>query len=227
MADLDAEAHAPAVPVGRGQQIIPRPPIWSLGPAAPWRVGAAPTLAQVLRVVPDVTRPLLPAFGDSRHSAVLVLLTDVGDGPELLLTRRSWEMRSHRGEVSFPGGRMDPGETALDTALREAHEEVGLEPELVTVCGELPHLDTAVTRSYIVPKVGTVTERLDLRAQTSEVERVLWVPLVEFTREGVYRSEQWGEPPLDRMLHFFELEDETVWGATARIIADLLRRALV
>jgi 8-oxo-dGTP pyrophosphatase MutT (NUDIX family) len=227
MADLDAEAPAPAVPVGRGQQIIPRPPIWSLGPAAPWRVGAAPTLAQVLRVVPDVTRPLLPAFGDSRHSAVLVLLTDVGGGPEVLLTRRSWEMRSHRGEVSFPGGRMDPGETALDTALREAHEEVGLEPELVTVCGELPHLDTAVTRSYIVPKVGTVTERLDLRAQTSEVERVLWVPLVEFTREGVYRSEQWGEPPLDRMLHFFELEDETVWGATARIIADMLRRALV
>jgi 8-oxo-dGTP pyrophosphatase MutT (NUDIX family) len=227
MADLDAEADAPAIPVGRGQQIIPRPPIWSLGPAAPWRVGAAPTLAQVLRVVPDVTRPLLPAFADSRHSAVLVLLTDVGGGPEVLLTRRSWEMRSHRGEVSFPGGRMDPGESALDTALREAHEEVGLEPELVTVRGELPHLDTAVTRSYIVPKVGTVTERLDLKAQTSEVERVLWAPLVEFTREGVYRSELWGEPPLDRMLHFFELDDETVWGATARIIADLLRCALV
>ena len=113
---------------------------------------------------------------------MLVLLTDVGDGPEVLLTRRSWEMRTHRGEVSFPGGRMDPGETALDTALRETHEEVGLDPELVTVRGELDHLNTAVTRSYIVPKVGTVPERLDLRAQTSEVERVLWVPLAEFTR---------------------------------------------
>ena len=143
---------------------------------------------------------------------MLVLLTDVGDGPEVLLTRRSWEMRTHRGEVSFPGGRMDPGETALDTALREAHEEVGLDPELVTVRGELDHLNTAVTRSYIVPKVGTVPERLDLRAQTSEVERVLWVPLAEFTRDGAYRSEHWGDPPLDRMLHFFELEDETVGG---------------
>jgi hypothetical protein len=50
------------------------------------------------------------------------------------------------------------------------------------------------------------------------------VPLAEFTRDGAYRSEHWGEPPLDRMLHFFELEDETVWGATARIIADLLQR---
>ena len=226
MAELQARSEDGRAPVGRGQQIIPRPPVWAFGPTAPWPVGAAPTLAQVLRVVPDVTRSLLPAFGDSRHSAVLVLLTDVGDGPEVLLTRRSWEMRTHRGEVSFPGGRMDPGETALDTALREAHEEVGLDPELVTVRGELDHLNTAVTRSYIVPKVGTVPERLDLRAQTSEVERVLWVPLAEFTRDGAYRSEHWGEPPLDRMLHFFELEDETVWGATARIIADLLQRAL-
>jgi 8-oxo-dGTP pyrophosphatase MutT (NUDIX family) len=217
---------SPAWPVGRGQQIIPRPPVWSLGPSAPWQLGARPTMNQVLSAVPDVVRPLLPDFHDSRHSAVLVLLTDVGEGPELLLTRRSWEMRNHRGEVSFPGGRMDPGETALDTALREAQEEVGLDPALVTVCGELDHLNTPVSRSYIVPKVGTVEERLELSAQTGEVERVLWVPLAELTREGAYRSEHWGEPPLDRMLHFFELDDETVWGATARIIADLLARAL-
>jgi 8-oxo-dGTP pyrophosphatase MutT (NUDIX family) len=200
--------------------------MWSLGPPAPWPLDAVPTLEQLLHVVPDVVRPLRPAFVDSRPSAVLVVLTDVGAGPEVLLTRRSWEMRSHRGEVSFPGGRMDPGESALDTALREAHEEVGLEPELVTVRGELDHLDTAVTRSYIVPKVGTVADRLDLQPHTTEVERVLWVPLAEFTRDGAYRAEHWGEAPLDRMLHFFELEDETVWGATARIIADLLQRAL-
>jgi peroxisomal coenzyme A diphosphatase NUDT7 len=226
MAEPGAGAELPPVPVGRGQQIIPRPPMWSLGAPAPWPVGAAPTLSQVLAVVPDTVRPLRPVHGDARPSAVLVLLTDVGEGPEVLLTRRSWEMRSHRGEVSFPGGRMDPGETALETALREAHEEVGLEPSLVTMCGELEHLNTAFSRSYIVPEVGTVTERLDLQAQTSEVERVLWVPLAAFTRAGAYRSEHWGEPPLDRMLHFFELDDETVWGATARIIADLLTRAL-
>ncbi len=183
-------------------------------------------LAQVLGAVPNVSRPLLPDFEDALHSAVLVLLTDVGSGPEVLLTRRSWEMRNHRGEVSFPGGRMDPGETALDTALREAHEEVGLDPSLVTVHGELDHLNTAVSRSYIVPKVATVDDRLELRAQTGEVERVFWVPLADFTRDGNYRTEHWGEPPLDRMLHFFELEDETVWGATARIIADLIARAV-
>jgi 8-oxo-dGTP pyrophosphatase MutT (NUDIX family) len=225
MADAHDGAGVPPVPVGRGQQIIPRPPIWSLGPPPPWPAGGLLTLSQVLHAVPDVVTPVHPPTGAARPSAVLVLLTDAGDGPEVLLTRRSWEMRSHRGEVSFPGGRMDPGETALDTALREANEEVGLDPTLVTVHGELEHLHTAVTRSYIVPKVGTVRERLDLRAQTSEVERVLWVPLADLTRDGAYRSEHWGEPPIDRTLHFFELDDETVWGATARIIVDLLVRA--
>lgn len=225
MPEPKSGAAIPPAPVGRGQQIIPRPPVWSLGPAAPWPVDPELTLAQVLRAVPDVVTPPRPVSGESRPSAVLVLLTDVGDGPEVLLTRRSWEMRSHRGEVSFPGGRMDPGETALDTALREANEEVGLDPAVVTVHGELDHLHTAVTRSYIVPKVGTVTERLDLQAQPSEVERVLWVPLADFTREGAYRSENWGERPIERTLHFFELDDETVWGATARILVDLLVRA--
>src|SRR5262245_52476109 len=227
MADGEADSGAPTVPVSRGQQIIPRPPVWKLGPLAPWPTGAAPSLDDVLRAVPNVVRPMLPAFPDSLHSAVLVLLTDAGDGPEVLLTRRSWELRNHRGEISFPGGRMDPGETALDTALREAKEEVGLDPSLVTVEGELDHLNTSVSRSYIVPKVATVDERLELSAQTGEVERVLWVPLTDLTREGVYRTEHWGQAPLDRMLHFFELEDETVWGATARILADLLARAIV
>jgi 8-oxo-dGTP pyrophosphatase MutT (NUDIX family) len=226
MTDAQPAAELPPIPVGRGPQIIPRPPVWSLGPSAPWTAGATMTLAQVLRAVPDVVSPVHAIPGDSRPSAVLVLLTDAGNGPEMLLTRRSWEPRSHRGEVSFPVGRMDPCETALDTALREANEEVGLDPALVTVHGELDHLHTAVTRSYIVPKVGTVTDRLDLRAQTSEVERVLWVPLADFLRDGAYRSEQWGELPIERTLHFFELEDETVWGATARIIVDLLVRAL-
>jgi 8-oxo-dGTP pyrophosphatase MutT (NUDIX family) len=223
----DRRPTAPhAVPIGRGAQIIPRPPVWRFGPPPPWELGVAPTLSQLIAAVPDVTRPLLPAFADARHSAVLVLLHDSGEGPEVLLTRRSWEMRNHRGEVSFPGGRMDPGETALDTALREANEEVGLDPAVVTVHGELDHLNTVVSRSYIVPKVASVAERPDLHARTIEVDRVLWVPLADFTRPGAFRTEHWGEPPVDRMLHFFELDDETVWGATARILADLIARAV-
>lgn len=181
---------------------------------------------QVLAAVPEHDRPLLPAFAGARESAVLIALADGSQGPEVLLTRRSWEMRTHRGEVSFPGGRLDPGETAVDAALREAHEEVGLDPAHVSIRGELEHLNTVVSRSYIVPKVATVPERMALHAKTMEVDRVMWVPLAEFTRPDTYRSEVWGFQGTDRVLHFFELDDETVWGATAHMLVDLLRRTL-
>jgi len=208
-----------------GQQIIPRPPEWTAGPDAPWPASASPSLDAVLANLPRSAAALLPAFPNARHSAVLVLLTDAGHGPEVLLTRRSWELRTHRGEISFPGGRIDPGETPEETALREAHEEVGLEPALVTVHGELEHLNTVVSRSYIVPKVATVEGHPPLNPRAAEVERVLWVPLAELTRPGVHHSERWRTRPLDHVLHFFELEDETVWGATARILVDLITRS--
>ena len=111
-----------------GRQNVPRPDRWEPGPPAPFRLGAVPSLADVVAAVPPADGPMLPAFPDARHSAVLILLSDGGAGPEVLLTRRSWALRHHRGEVSFPGGRVDPGETPTETALREAYEEVGLDP---------------------------------------------------------------------------------------------------
>ena len=209
-----------------GQQIIPRPGRWSSGPAAPWSIGAQPSFADVLSAVPAHEGPALPAFEGARHSAVLIALIDGESGPEVLLTRRSWEMRNHKGEISFPGGRMDPGETPLDTALREAHEEVGLDPASVEVRGELTHLNTVVSKSYIVPKVATVADKPELSGLTMEVDRVLWVPLAELTRPDTYRTEVWGIGPTDRVLHFFHLDDETIWGATATMLVDLLRRTL-
>ena len=166
--------------------------------------------------------PVLPLFPGSRLSAVLVLLAPGADGPEVLLTRRSMEMSNHRGEISFPGGRVDPGESPREAALREADEEVGLDVSLPQVIGELTHLNTIVSRSYIVPIVATVESPLELTAQTGEVDRVLWTPIAELTSPGTYRTEHWGTPPLDRPLHFFELDDETVWGATAHVLVELL-----
>ena len=209
-----------------GRQIIPRPERWEPGPDAPWAVDTSPSLDDVLAAVPEHDRPVLPAFPGAKESAVLIALADGATGPEVLLTRRSWELRHHRGEVSFPGGRVDPGETPVEAALREAHEEVGLRPDDVHVRGELEHLNTVVSRSYIVPKVATVGEPLPLRAETMEVDRVMWVPLAELTRTGTYRSEVWGWGATHRTLHFFELDDETVWGATAHLLVDLLRRTL-
>ena len=173
-------------------------------------------------LAPPTGRPLAPAFPDARPSAVLIALADGDRGPEVLLTRRSMELRHHKGEISFPGGRMDPGETPLEAALREAHEEVGLEPDTVAPRGELVHLSTIVSRSYIVPIVATVREPVELAPASPEVDRVMWVPIATLADPDRYRSERWGRPPTDRLIHFFELDDETVWGATAHLLTALL-----
>jgi 8-oxo-dGTP pyrophosphatase MutT (NUDIX family) len=177
----------------------------------------------VLAAVAEHTapRPLNP-YADARNSAVLVALLDGERGAEVLLTRRSWNLSSHKGEISFPGGRMDPGETPADTALREAWEEVGLEAGLVDVSGELDHLSTFVSNSYIVPVLGRITERPHLRPAAAEVERILFVPLVELARADTHREEIWHLPEVDLSIQFFELDDETVWGATARMLTHLL-----
>jgi 8-oxo-dGTP pyrophosphatase MutT (NUDIX family) len=210
-----------------GAQYIPRPAVWTPGDSAP--PAAHPldlSVAAVAAALSDSPpgRPLAPAFPDARLSAVLVALADGEHGAEVLLTRRSMDLRHHRGEVSFPGGRVDPEETPIEAARREASEEVGLDPDLVEVVGELEHLNTAVSRSYIVPVVGRLASAVALRPASPEVERVFWLPVAELVRPDTYRSERWGREPTDRLLHFFELDDETIWGATATMLVDLLRR---
>ncbi len=212
-----------------GDQRIPRPPAWAQGPTSPWAAqrDQAPerlNIDAVLAAVPplDIRRARTPAFEDSRPSAVLIALYDGPQGAEVVLTRRSKRLSNHRGEISFPGGRTDAGESAVDTALREAHEEVGLDPRLVTVCGELGHLNTLVSRSYIVPVVARLESRPVLKPSPAEVDRVLFVPLTELVRADTHREECWGTPPDDFSIHFFELDDETIWGATGRMLYQLL-----
>ncbi len=205
-----------------GDQFIPRPAVWTEHDESPWPAGARWTVDELIEPVPTTSGPLAPSFPGARLSAVLIALADGSDGAEVLLTRRSMHLNSHRGEISFPGGRLDPGETPVETALREAHEEVGLDPAVSQIVGELEHLNTIVSRSYIVPVVAKLGNRPSLEPRTAEVDRVLWTPIAELTRPGTYRVERWGSPPIDRPLHFFELDDETVWGATAHMLVELL-----
>jgi 8-oxo-dGTP pyrophosphatase MutT (NUDIX family) len=158
-----------------------------------------------------------------RASAVLAPLYDHGGEVYVVLTRRAQHLRSHRGEVSFPGGGQDAADADLwATALRESYEEVALDPEAVERIGELDHLQTVTSRSYIVPYVGLLPGRPDLVASPSEVELVLHVPLRELLADGVYREERWGLAPLDRPIFFFELIGDTIWGATAAMLLNLL-----
>lgn len=208
-----------------GNQQIPRPDVWTEDVQPPWTPHASWTVDELVAPVPQHSAPLLPPFPDARVAAVLIALWEGADGPEVLLTRRSMEMRNHRGEISFPGGRLDPGETPIETALRESYEEVGLDPAAPEIVGELPHLSTIVSRSYIVPVVSVLDRRPEVEPRTGEVDRVLWTSVSELTRPGAYRMERWGSPPMDRPLYFFELDDETVWGATAHMLVELLTGA--
>ena len=200
-----------------------------MGDAPPWPV---PAPAISTQIVVDGVADLAPALLvddmiNTRPSAVLILLADGANGAEVLLTRRSMTVNSHRGEVCFPGGRLDSGEDSRTAALRETHEEVGVLPSAVTVVGELYPIGTYVSRSWIVPIVGHIAEPLALQACTSEVDRAFWVPLHDLTQPGIFREEWW---PLfgdgrERPIYFFNVDGETVWGATARMLHQLLRVA--
>ncbi len=215
-----------------GSQRIPRPPGARPGRPAPW-AGLAPSERGVTL---GTLRERLAARGPARRSAaelpgvraaaVLAPLYEEAGEVRVVLTRRAEHLRSHRGEISFPGGGQDKGETWAATALREAREEVGLDPSSVELIGELDHLSTVMSRSFIVPLVGVLPGPPRLVPNPAEVDRVLEVPLDELVAEGVFREERWGLAPLDRPVWFFELIGETIWGATAAMLRQLLAVAL-
>ncbi len=211
-----------------GRQQIPRPASIRPGRPAPWAhlppEQRRPTLDDVCRAL--ATAPA-PRAADTegpgvRASAVLAPLYEADGEAHVVLTRRAQHMRSHRGEVSFPGGGQEPGEDLWATALREAHEEVALDPSTVTRIGEIDHLRTVMSRSFIVPYVGTLPGPPDLVASPREVELVLHVPLSELLADGVFREERWGIPPQDRPIYFFEVVGDTIWGATGAMLRNLL-----
>lgn len=174
-----------------------------------------------LRAAPE-PRPSDRERPGVRASAVLAPLYEHEGQVVVVLTRRAQHMRSHKGEVSFPGGRQEPGEDLWTTARRETEEEIGLRPSAIEHVGELDHLRTVTSHSYIVPYVGLLDGRPELTPSPAEVEHVLHVPLAELLAEDVFREERWGVPPMDRPIYFFEVVGDTIWGATGAMLRNLL-----
>ncbi len=174
---------------------------------------------------PDPSRFRAKDPAEQTPAAVLVPLflpTEPGP-PSVVLTRRRADLRRHAGEISFPGGRRDEEDVDLrETALREAEEEIGLPRELVTPLGELPAISTFATNYLIHPFVGLIPPGQSWRVSPREVDVVLELPLHD-VRESRTRT------AIERRGFTFEvdayiLDGNLIWGATFRIIENLLER---
>jgi len=158
-------------------------------------------------------------------AAVLVPLYLAGenDEPHLVLTRRRADLRRHAGEISFPGGRRDAEDVDLtDTALREAEEEIGLERSQVRMIAELPPTSTFATNYVIHSFVGTIPAGISWRPSAREVDAVLELPL-SAVRAGKTRT-QMERRGIRFETDAFIVDEHLIWGATARIIENLLER---
>ncbi len=161
----------------------------------------------------------VPPPDGTRRAAVLVALYPDGDEVRVVLTKRPLSMPTHAGHIAFPGGRADPGDTdEVATALREAHEEMGIEPDSVEVIGFLPSIHTVQFALWVVPVVGLLGPDPVLIPSEREVARVLLPTLADLARPEAWRFEQWN----GRQVWFYDLDGELLWGATATMIRQLL-----
>jgi len=158
-----------------------------------------------------------------RPAAVLLALRD-GGAPQLVLTVRTDTLPSHAGQVAFPGGRADPGDAdAVATALRESEEEIGLDRLLVTPLGYLDNFDT-ISGYRITPVVARIAERSQLKAAPGEVAEVFEVPLAFFLDPANLRRYTMEFRGHRREMVEFVHGGHRIWGATAAILLNLLKR---
>ncbi len=163
-------------------------------------------------------------YPHARKAAVLLGLFDHAGETHLAFVRRAATLRSHSGEIAFPGGAVESGDdTVVMTALREAQEEVGLDPARVEVLGVLSPGFTAVSNFVIIPVVAFLPQGLGvLYLQEAEVTELILASLQGLADPAIFHTEEWTRSGVTHTVYFYEYGSYTIWGATARMLNALL-----
>lgn len=159
---------------------------------------------------------------DCRQAAALLLVYPRAGAAHVLLTLRRADLKAHAGQVSLPGGALDNGETHEQASLREAWEEVGLEPSTVQVLGRLTPLHIPASGFNLQPVVGVTAPLPALRPADEEVERILETPLARLAASDTLEVEDWDIRGTEAIVPFFHLHGLKIWGATAMVLAEFL-----
>jgi 8-oxo-dGTP pyrophosphatase MutT (NUDIX family) len=179
--------------------------------------------AQV-RMAPKPRHGWKPGFGpdEARPAAALLLVYPVDGAATILLTKRTSHLPSHKGQVSLPGGALDPGESVEAGALREAREEVGLDTGLVRLAGRLTPLYIPVSGFMLNPVVATMPVRPSVVAEVGEVERIIEAAVADLVEPARHRRVTRVRDGLEFDMPYFDIDGEEIWGATAMVLSEFV-----
>ncbi len=162
-----------------------------------------------------------PDSDSYRNSSVLVPVIMWKDEPEIMFTLRTAGIK-HGGQISFPGGGKEGDETIEETALREAHEETGLDSEHVEVVGQLTPLFVNHSNNMVTPVVGFVDEEQEFCANPNEVDEIFTVPISKLIDSEFARTEDWKLRELDYEIPLWDVHEVPLWGATAMMLSEFI-----
>jgi len=175
-------------------------------------------LESLIRIKMKNRKPLVLNPPNFTHAAVLIPIFAEDDEIKFILTKRTDSLQKHKGEISFPGGRIDRRDRNLEeTALRETDEEIGVKREKIKVVGRLDDLFT-MTKYIITPFIGIIPEQVECHSNSREVSEILYVTLDVFLNEELFSEKDWPQKGFYFPVYYYYWNNYEIWGATAYII---------